>query len=60
MGQIEHEERMCVRPPDGYYVSVGDVIAGKYRVERVLGEGGMASWSPRGTSISTNASRSSS
>ncbi len=27
---------------DSYYVAVGDIIAGKYRVERVLGSGGMA------------------
>src|SRR3954468_17314964 len=26
----------------GFYVSVGDVVAGKYLVERVLGTGGMA------------------
>ncbi len=28
----------------------GDVLAGKYRVERVIGAGGWAWWSRRGTS----------
>ena len=31
-----------IRPSQGRYVSVGDVVAGKYLVEQVLGAGGMA------------------